>query len=79
MNNVINFSSSTLHNFTTVQELSRTPKNIQGQQNIFQESRTQRLLIANSRKVLGAQGRLATLLELVPGRVRLEIKSFLCW
>jgi len=32
-----------------------------GQQDIFQESRTKRVLIANSRTVLGAQGRLATL------------------
>jgi len=35
----IGFSSSTMNNFTTVQ-VSRTPKNIQGQQDVFQESRT---------------------------------------
>jgi len=29
-----------MNNFTTVQELSRTPENIQGQQNIFKGSRT---------------------------------------
>ena len=44
----------------TIQEFSRTPENIQGQQDVFQESRTKRVLIANSRTILGAQGRLAT-------------------
>jgi len=29
-----------MNNFTTFQELSKTPKNTQGQQNVFQESRT---------------------------------------
>jgi len=29
-----------MNNFTTVQELSRTPENTQGQQNVFQGSRT---------------------------------------
>jgi len=38
MFNVIN--SSIINNFTTVQELSRTLENIQGQQKIFQGSRT---------------------------------------
>jgi len=37
------------------------PENTQGQQNVFEGSRTQPVLIANSRKILGAQGRLATL------------------
>ena len=56
--NVIN--SSKMNNLKTIQEFSRTPGNIQGQQDIFQESRTKRVLIANSRTILGAQGRLAT-------------------
>jgi len=54
-------NSSTMNNFKSIQEFLRPPENIQGQQNVFQESRTQRVLIANSRTVLGAQGRLATL------------------
>ena len=49
-----------MNNLKTIQEFSRTPGNIQGQQDIFQESRTKRVLIANSRTILGAQGRLAT-------------------
>ena len=59
MFNVIN--SSKKKNLKTVQEFSRMPENIKGQQDIFQESRTKRVLIANSRTILGAQGRLATL------------------
>jgi len=47
--------------FLNIQEFLRTPENIQGQQDVFQESRTKRVLIANSRTILGAQGRLATL------------------
>jgi len=54
-------NSSIMNNFTTVQELSSTPENTQWQQNVFQGSRTQPVLIANSRKVLGAQRRLANL------------------
>jgi len=50
-----------MNNLKNIQEFSRAPENIQGQQDVFQESRTQRVLIANSRTVLGAQGRLATL------------------
>ena len=46
--------------FLKIQEFSRTPEKIQGQQDVFQESRRKRVLIANSRKVLGAQGHLAT-------------------
>jgi len=38
MFNVINISI--MNNFTTPQELSRTPENIQRQQNVFQGSRT---------------------------------------
>jgi len=38
MLNAIN--SSVMNNFTTVQELSRTLQNTQGQQNVFQASRT---------------------------------------
>jgi len=50
-------------NLKTIQEFSRTPENIQGQQDAFQESRIKRVLIANSRTrtVIGAQGRLTTL------------------
>jgi len=51
-----------MKNFKNIQEFSRTRENIQGQQNVFQESRTKCVLIANSRTVLGAQGRLATLM-----------------
>jgi len=50
--------------FQNIQEFSRTPENIQRQQDVFQESRTKRVLIANLRTVLGAQGRLATLLRM---------------
>jgi len=46
MFNAIN--SSMMNNFTTVQELSRTPENTQGQQNISQGSRTQRVLMKKS-------------------------------
>ena len=60
MFNVIN--SSKMNNLKTIQEFSRRLENIQGQQDVFQESRTKRVLIANSRTILGAQGRLATLL-----------------
>jgi len=59
MFNVIN--SSLMKFFYDIQEFSRTPENIQGQQDVFQESRTKRALIANSRTILGAQGRLAIL------------------
>ena len=61
MVNVIN--SSILDNFTTVQELSRTPENIQGQQSTFQGKRTLPVLIANLRRVLCAQEHLATLVQ----------------
>jgi len=53
-----------MNNFKNIQESSRKSKNIQGQQDVFQESRTYRVLIANSRTVLGAQGRLPTLFVL---------------
>jgi len=56
--NLINSSFEIFQNF---QEFSRTPENIQGQHDVLQKSRTKRVLIANSRTVLGAQGRLATL------------------
>jgi len=59
MINVIN--SSLMKNFKNIQEFSRTPENVQGQQDVFQESRTRSILIANSRTILGAQGRVATL------------------
>jgi len=49
-----------MSNFKNIQEFSRTPRNIQGQQDVLKESRTYRVLIANSRTVLGAQGRLET-------------------
>jgi len=49
--------------FKNIQEFSRTPENIQGQQDVFQESRTKRVFIANSRTIRGAQGRLATLVS----------------
>jgi len=55
-------------NSLTIEDFSRRPENIQGQQDVFQESRTWRVLIANSRAVLGGQGRLATfVLKLVVG------------
>jgi len=52
-----------MNNFKNIQEFSRTPENIQGQHDVFQESRTKRVLIANSklRTILGAQRRPATL------------------
>ena len=59
MFNVIN--SSLMKNSLNIKEFSRTPENIQGKQDVFQESRTKRILIANSRRILGAQGRLGTL------------------
>jgi len=37
MFNVMN--SSIMNNFTIVQELSRTPENTEGQQNVFQEAK----------------------------------------
>jgi len=59
MFNLIN--SSLMKLFKNIQDVSRTPENIQRQQDVFQESRTKRVLIANSRTVLGTQGLLATL------------------
>jgi len=53
-------SSSIISNSTTVQ----------GQQNIFHGSRVKPALIANSRKVLGAEGRLVTLAPHVSGIVQ---------
>jgi len=50
-----------MNNFTTLQELSRTLENTQEQQNVFQESRTEPVFMANARKVLGPHGHLATL------------------
>ena len=58
---ITHHSSLIINNFTTVQEFWRTPENAQGQQNVFQESKDITSLVANSRKVLGAYGRLATL------------------
>jgi len=58
MFNAIN--SSTMKNFATVQELLRMPENTQGQQNVFQGSRTSPVLIPNLGKTLGAQGRLTS-------------------
>jgi len=55
-------NSSQIKYLKNIHEFSRTPENTQGQQDVFQESRAQRVLIANSRTILGAQGRLATLL-----------------
>jgi len=52
-------NSSLMKFFLNIQEFSRTPEKIQGQHDVFQESRTKPDLIANSRTVLGAQGRLA--------------------
>jgi len=52
-----------MKNFKSIQEFSRMPENIQGQHNVFQESRTKYDLIGNSRTVLGTQGRLATLAQ----------------
>jgi len=45
MFNVIN--SSKINNLKTIQEFSIMPENIQGQQDFFQESRTQGVLVAN--------------------------------
>jgi len=59
MFNVIN--SSKMSSFKTIQEFSRTPEHFQGQQDVFQGSRTKQVLTANSRTILGAQGRLVTL------------------
>jgi len=53
-----------MNNLKTIQEFSRTPENIQGQQEIFQESGTKRVLIANSTTIHDAQERLATLASL---------------
>jgi len=64
MFNAIN--SSKMNNLKTIQEFSRTPENIQGQHDVFQESRTKRVLIANSRTILRAQGRLATFGRILP-------------
>jgi len=51
-----------MNNFTIVQGLSRTPENIQEQQNVFQGSRTKPVLMQiQGKSFLGAQGRLATL------------------
>jgi len=36
----IKLNGSTMNNFTTVQELSRTPEDTHGQQNVFKGSRT---------------------------------------
>jgi len=41
MFNVIN--SSKINNLKSIQEFSRTPDNIQGQQDVFQDSRTKRV------------------------------------
>jgi len=49
-----------MNNLKIIQEFSRTPENTQGQQDVFQGSRMKRVLIANSRTFLGAQGHLAT-------------------
>jgi len=38
-----------MSNLKIIQEFSRTPENIQGQQDVFQGSRTKGVLIANSR------------------------------
>ena len=54
-------NTTKMTNLRIIQEFSRTPANIQGQQDVFQESRTKQVLIANSKTILGAQGRLATL------------------
>jgi len=61
MFNVIN--SSKMGNLKTIQEFSRTPEDFQGQQDVFQWSRTKQVLTVNSRTILGAQGRLATLIK----------------
>jgi len=50
-----------MSSFKTIQEFSRTPEHFQGQQDVFQGSRTKQVLTANSRTILGAQGRLVTL------------------
>jgi len=61
MVNVIN--SSILNNFTTVQELSRTPESTQGQQNAFQVTWTLPVLTTNLRRVLCVHRHLATSLQ----------------
>jgi len=53
-----------MNNLGTIQEFSRTPENIQGHQDVFQESRT-KWVLANSRTILGAQVRLATVLTIL--------------
>ena len=60
MFNAIN--SSEMNNLKTIQEFSRALVNIQGQPDVFQESRTKRVLIANSRTIVDAQLCLAALL-----------------
>jgi len=59
MFNAIN--SSNMNSLKIIQGFSRTPEDIQEQQDVFQGSRTKQVLTANSRTILGAQGRLATL------------------
>jgi len=49
MFNVIN--SSIMNNFTTVQELSRTPENTPGQQSVFQGSRIWPVFISGVTRV----------------------------
>jgi len=53
MFNAIN--SSEMNNLKTIQEFSRALVNIQGQPDVFQESRTKRVLIANLRTIVDAQ------------------------
>ena len=67
-----------MNHLKTIQEFSWMPENIQRQQDVFQESRTKRVLIVNSRTILGAQERLATLGEtgICPLEVGLRIKIF---
>jgi len=69
MFNVTN--SSKMNSLKTIQEFSRTPKNIQGQHDVFQGSWTQQILTANSRTIVGAQRRLATISAIENG-----IKTF---
>jgi len=58
MFNVI--SSSVMNNFTSVQELSRTPENTFKDKKMIFKDKGNSHLTANSREVLGAQGCLAT-------------------
>jgi len=58
MFNVIN--SSKMSSLKTIQEFPSTSEDFQGQ-HVFQGSRTKQVLTANSRTILGAQGRLAIL------------------